>query len=249
MSFLTYRLSRHVRPVQEGSTDAHYGEVEAIIKQDHREARVQVYSELIAHRLAALLGVDVATGALVAHDRGIRFASLRLANISAGATRIVTEKEFERAADRYASQCARIAVFDLWIANEDRIGNLMASIGADAEYLIVAFDHGRTLLGCVDGVRNALAYLKNPELPTSHPMSGMLNRDHCEVMVGRISNIKEELIYELCDLGGACGSVIPAEQAELCGALAERRAFLPGLVERVLFARRRLRQRDTRRAG
>ena len=47
----------------------------------------------------------------------------------------------------------------------------MASIGPDAEYLIVAFDHGRTLLGCIDGVSEAVKYLKNPKLPNSHPMT------------------------------------------------------------------------------
>ena len=82
MSFLTYRLNRHLRTVDEGATQAHYGEVEAIIKQDHAQARVQVYSELVANRLAALIGVDVATGALVAHDTGLKFASLRLSNIA-----------------------------------------------------------------------------------------------------------------------------------------------------------------------
>ena len=212
MSFLTYRLNRHLRTVGEGATQAHYGEVEAIIKQDHAEARVQVYSELVANRLAALVGVDVATGALVAHDRGLKFASLRLSNISAGATYIESEEEFERAADRYASQCAGIAVFDLWIGNEDRVCNLMASIGRDTEYLVVAFDHGRTLLGCMDDVFEALDYLKNPHLPNSHPMSGMLNRAHCDLMVERILNIKDDLIYEVCDLGDTCGSVMPMEQ-------------------------------------
>ena len=236
MSFLTYRLSRRLGTMGEGATEAHLGEVQAIIKQDHVDARVQVYSELVANRLATFLGVDVATGALVAHDRGIRFASLRISNIAAGATSIETDKDFERVAERYAIQCARIAVFDLWIGNEDRVGNLKASIGPDAEYLIVAFDHGRTLLGCIDGVEDALDYLKNPHLPRAHPMSGLLNRDHCDLMVERIRNIDNDLIYELCDLGDTCGSVLPLEQAELCVALAKRRVFLPDLVERVLFA-------------
>ena len=237
MSFLTYRLSRRLGTMDEGATEAQLGEVQAIIKQDHAAARVQVYSELVAHRLAALVGVDVATGALVAHDTGLKYASLRLANIAAGATVIETEEQFERASRRYASQCARIAVFDLWIGNEDRVCNLMASIGLpDTEYLIVAFDHGRTLLGCVDGVCQALDYLKKPELPKSHPMSGLLNRAHCELMVERIQNINDDLIYELCDLGDTCGSVMPAEQAALCVALVERQAFLPDIVERVLFA-------------
>ena len=93
------------------------------------------------------------------------------------------------------------AVFDLWIGNEDRVCNLMASIGRDTEYLVVAFDHGRTLLGCMDDVFEALDYLKNPHLPNSHPMSGMLNRAHCDLMVERIRNIKDDLIYEVCDLG------------------------------------------------
>ena len=129
MSFLTYRLSRRLRTVEDGATQAHCGLVEAIIKQDHAEARVQVYSELVANRLAALVGVDVATGALVAHDTGLKFASLRLANIATDATSIEEEKDFELATKRYARQCARIAVFDLWIGNEDRTSNLMASIG------------------------------------------------------------------------------------------------------------------------
>ena len=253
MSFLTYRLSRRLGTMDEGATEAQLGEVQAIIKQDHAAARVQVYSELVAHRLAALVGVDVATGALVAHDTGLKYASLRLANIAAGATVIETEEQFERASRRYASQCARIAVFDLWIGNEDRVCNLMASIGPDTEYLIVAFDHGRTLLGCVDGVRQALEYLKNPKnpklpeshpklpkshrkLPKLHPMSGLLNRAHCELMVERIQNINDDLIYELCDLGDTCGSVMPVEQAALCDALVKRQAFLPDIVERVLFA-------------
>ena len=135
MSFLTYRLNGHLRTVDEGATQAHYGEVEAIIKQNHAQARVQVYSELVANRLAALIGVDVVTGALVAHDTGLKFASLRLSNIAAGAICIETEEQFDRATSRYASQCAKIAVFDLWIGNEDRGDNLMASIGKDAEHV------------------------------------------------------------------------------------------------------------------
>ena len=235
MSFLTYRLNRHRGIVDEGATHAHYGEVEAIIKQDHAEARVQVYSELVANRLAALVGVDVATGALVAHDTGLKFASLRLSNISAGATCIEAEEQFERASSRYAGQCAKIAVFDLWIGNDDRVGNLMASIGPDAEYLIVAFDHGRTLLGCIDGVAKAVRYLKNPKRPKSHPMAGTLDRSHCKLMVQRIQNIEEELIYEVCDLGDTCGSVMPVDQIQLGKALVKRRAFLPRVVKRVLF--------------
>ena len=235
MSFLTYRLNRRLRTIGEGATESHYGEVEAIIKQDHKEARVQVYSELVANRLAALVGVDVATGALVAHDTGLKFASLRLANIAAGATRIESEEQFEEASRRYAGQCARIAVFDLWIGNEDRGGNLLASIGPDAEYLIVAIDHGRTLLGCTDEPFEATGYLKDPGRPESHPMRGMLARPPCEEMVERIQNVREEWIHEVCDLGDTCGSVMPVDQAELGEALVERRGFLPELVEGVLF--------------
>ena len=194
-----------------------------------------MYSELVANRLAALVGVDAATGALVAHDTGLKFASLRLANIAAGAIRIETEEEFERASSRYASQCARIAVFDLWIGNEDRVGNLLASIGPNAEYLVVAIDHGRTLLGCIDGVDEAMKYLQSSDLPKSHPMAGMLDRAHCKEMVERIRNVRVEWIYEVCDLGDTCGSVMPVDQVELGEALVERREFLREVVERVLF--------------
>ena len=55
-------------------------------------------------------------------------------------------------------------------------------------------------------------------------------------MVQRIQKIEERLIYEVCDLGDTCGSVMPVEQVELGEALVERQAFLPQLVESVLFA-------------
>ena len=100
----------------------------------------------------------------------------------------------------------------------------------------MAFDHGRTLLGCRDDVSKALSYLKSPERPKSHPMAGALERDHCEKMVQRIRSVQEELIYEVCELGDTCGSVMPAEQVVLGEALVERRELLPRIVERVLFA-------------
>ena len=201
MSFVTYRLIRRLRTVGQGATEARYGEVEAVIKQDHGEARGQVYSELLANRLAALVGVDVAAGALVAHDTGLKYASLRLSNIAANETCIETEEQFRHTIRRYANQCAKIAVLDLWIGNEDRVGNLMGSIGPDAEYLVMAFDHGRTLLGCIDDAFKAVDYLNDPEVPNTHPMAGMLSRDYCERMVKRVQGIPEELIYEVCDLG------------------------------------------------
>ena len=235
MSFPTYSLKRHRRAVGIGVTDAHIGDVEAIIKQDHAEARTQVYSELVANRLGGLVGVDVATGAIVSHDRGVRFASLRLANIARRATRIEKKKQFRRASNRYADQCAAIAVFDLWIGNEDRAGNLFAGIGRNTEHLIVAFDHGRTLLGCLDGIWEALDYLRDPNLTVTHPMAGTVVRGRCQLMIERIQNITEDLIYELCDLGDTCGSVMPVDQIQLGKALVERRRFLPQLVDRVLF--------------
>ena len=67
-------------------------------------------------------------------------------------------------------------------------------------------------------------------------MAGTLDRDRCVLMVQRIQNIGEELIYEVCDLGDTCGSVMPVDQIQLGEALVERRAFLPEVVERVLFA-------------
>jgi hypothetical protein len=128
MSFVTYRLKSQLEEVGVGATESRRGEVEAIIKQDHNEARGQIYSELVAYRLACLIGVEVACGALVSHDRGLRFASLVISDVSNVGRDIETPEDIAAVTARYPRECARIAVFDLWIGNHDRLGNLHANI-------------------------------------------------------------------------------------------------------------------------
>jgi hypothetical protein len=56
--------------------------VAAVIKQDGDESRAQVYSEYVGTRLAGLLGVPAAAGVFVTHSRGLRYASLMIAEVA-----------------------------------------------------------------------------------------------------------------------------------------------------------------------
>jgi hypothetical protein len=60
--FITYALGNIRQPVGHGATAPEIGDVTAIVKQDGGESRAQVYSEYVAGRLAALVGVPVAVG-------------------------------------------------------------------------------------------------------------------------------------------------------------------------------------------
>lgn len=235
MSFATYSLKNRLGAVGTGSTEARYGELVAIIKQDHPEARGQVYAEIAAIRLAGLLGVDVASGALVSHDTGLKFASLKLSNQSSAARNISTNADLKRVLVRYPRQCARIAVFDLWIGNDDRAGNLIAGVGRGSSPLIVALDHGRALLGGGDHPLDAMRYLNRHDFPRFHPFGGGLDRQYCDETVAMIASLPFSSIYDACDLGDTCGAVMVDEQAELADVLDKRRQWLPALVASVLF--------------
>ncbi|MDN5873672.1 MAG: hypothetical protein L0H29_04735, partial [Sinobacteraceae bacterium] len=233
-SFVTYKLTKRLRKVGKGSTESHIGQVEAVVKQDHNEARGQVYSELVAYRLATMVGVEAACGALVVHDTGLMYASLVVSNIVANARDISTKTDIVKAAKRYPIQCARIAVFDLWIGNDDRPGNLRADVRQSADDLIVALDHGRSLLGNGNDPYDALQWLARNDFPDTHPFAGLLDRRYCEDSLKRIVGLSEESITDACLLNDTCGAVMMPEQAALAELLNRRRAWLPELMVHAL---------------
>lgn len=230
MGFVTYKLRKRLRKVGKGATESHIGEVEAIIKQDHNEARGQVYSELVAYRLATMIGVEAACGALVAHDTGLKYASLVVSNIVASSRDISTKADVARVTARYPVECARIAVFDIWIGNDDRLGNLRANVTRSSDNLIVALDHGRSLLGSGTDPIDALHWLERRDFPGDHPFSGHLDRRYCEEALKRIQDLSPESIADACILNDTCGAVMIPEQAELANILDERRTWLASLV-------------------
>jgi hypothetical protein len=126
-AFVTYTLQNSRQPVGQGATEPEIGELAAIIKQDTNESRAQVYCEFVGARLAALVGVQVAAGVFVSHSRGLRSASLKVAEVGFALTDIGHE-EAETVAARYPVEAAKLAVFDAWICNTDRAGNLKANL-------------------------------------------------------------------------------------------------------------------------
>lgn len=235
MPLITYRLKQRSRPVGRGVTDAFRGAVEAIIKEDHFEAPTQTYNEHVAQRLAGLIGVPTAAGALVIHGTGLKYASLALSDLSATPPDIQSDRQIQRTLARYPIECAAILVFDLWIGNPDRTGNVKANLAARHDDLLCAFDHGLALLGCRGNKEDSIEALANDVgWPLHHPFAAGVSRADCMVTVERIQRLDASLIRETCVAGQSVGSVFPPEQEELAVALTQRRGRLPEIVQRIV---------------
>lgn len=235
MPLITYRLKERTTPTGKGITNARRGSVEAIVKEDTHEAPAQVYCEHVARSLAALIGVPAAVGVLVAHDHGLKYASLALAQYCMSLPDIATERQVERLLSRYPIECAGVFVFDLWIGNADRLGNVKAGLGKNADRIFCAIDHGGALLNCRGAKEDSMEALRsNADWPRSHPFAAGVDPVDCDAMVGRIRRIDAELIHGACVVGETAGSAFVEDQEGLAEALIERRNMLPAIVARVL---------------
>lgn len=233
LPFITYALRNVRKPVGRGATGPEYGEVAAVIKQDGDESRAQVYSEYVCSRLASLVGVNAATGVVVAHSRGLRYASLLISEVGFSLTEIDDEHATE-VAERYPVEAAKIAVFDMWIGNFDRSGNIRANLAESTDNLFVGIDHGCSLLSIESTVDESLLVLGNTEWPPSHIFGNLVRQYYVDSAIQRIQCLSDESIQEACLLGGTVGSIMPMDQAMLSEALVKRRELLPAIVERVL---------------
>ena len=234
--FVTYALKNVRVQVGHGATAPHYGEVSAVIKQDCEESRAQVYSEYVGSKLAALLGVQAAAGVFVAHSRGLRYASLVIAEVGFSLSDI-DYTQAEEVAQRYPVEAAKIAVFDIWIGNFDRAGNLRANLGESTDNLIVGLDHGACLLSGGDDLDAALNRLLDPTWPPNHIFGGLVKNCFVQSMVERVQRLSDEAIQEACMLGGTVGSVMPTDQAMLAEVLIRRRQWLPEMATNMLLKR------------
>jgi hypothetical protein len=230
---VAYTLSGVRKAVGHGATAPEIGDVAAIIKQDGGESRAQVYSEYVAGRLAAMAGVTVATGVFVAHARGLRYASLKIAEVGFSLTDIEAEHAAEAAA-RYPVEAANLAVFDAWICNADRAGNLRANLAQSTDNLMIGLDHGGSLLSVADTIDTALDRLRRVDWPPGHVFRGMLDRRLMLTMAERIQQLPDAAIQDACILGGTVGSAMLTDQAMLAEALIWRRENLQIIVDRIL---------------
>ncbi len=232
---VTYTLSGVRKAVGHGATDPEIGDVTAIIKQDGRESRAQIYCEYVAGRLAAMVGVTVAAGVLVAHSTGLRYASLKVAEVGFALTNVESE-QVDAVVTRYPVEAANLAVFDVWIGNGDRAGNLRANLHESTDNLMIGLDHGNSLLSVGDSIDAALQRLRRKDFPRGHLFAGRIDQRLADTMVTRIMRISDEAIQDACVLGETLGSVILPDQADLAESMIWRRTRLKSIVDGLLFA-------------
>ncbi len=230
---VAYTLSGVRQMVGHGATAPEIGDVAAIIKQDGDESRAQIYSEYVAGRLAAMVGVTVAAGVFVAHARGLRYASLKIAEVGFSLTDIEVEHAAETAA-RYPVEAANLAVFDAWICNADRAGNLRANLAHSTDNMMIGIDHGGSLLSVADTIDGALERLRRTDWPPEHVFKGKLDPRLMLAMVDRIQGLPDTAIHDASVLGGTVGSAMLTDQAMLAEALIWRRDNLKTIVDRIL---------------
>ncbi len=234
-SFVVYQLSGVREAVGHGATAPELGDVTAIIKQDGDESRTQIYSEYVAGRLAAMVGITVAAGVFVAHARGLRYASLKIAEVGFTLTDIEEGHAGEVTA-RYPVEAANLAVFDAWICNADRSGNLRANLAQSTDNMIIGLDHGGSLLSVASTIDTALDRLKQVNWPPSHVFKGMLDARLTKAMIDRIQGLPDLAIQDACILGGTVGSAMLTDQAMLAEALIWRRDRLQLIVDGFLYS-------------
>ena len=264
MPILCYEITGPATPNPRSTTGAEDGQLSAVLKCDHEAAQSQVYAELVANRLALFLGIPVLVGvparALATDDR-LRFAALRAIEVGldvydftaddrsdpdedpedappvpagmyrhAGHARAMTVL-----AQKYPKETADLAVFDLWIGNEDRALNFKADLGAQDRGLMFALDQGSSLLACRPTVDESLEWLARADFPSFHAFQKLVDARYCRAMVERISAMPDWAILSATTYDDTVGNVTIDEQVAAYLALTERKRFLGALVDRVLL--------------
>ncbi len=238
MGFLTYNLKWRNEKLssEESSTGACYGDLEAVVKRDTPDAPAQVYCEYVAARLAALLGINVAVGVLVPHATGLMHASLSISQV-ANPLEIVDFENLKEFISHHPVEAARLAVFDLWIGNADRVGNVLASMGKTVDDVVAGIDNGACLLNTESTKEESLKLLRNENEPNYHLFGQVHPWLFCEELIERIESLPDLSINDACIFNDTVGSVMLPEQAEIAEILKWRRdkSRLRKLVKDVLI--------------
>lgn len=264
MPILCYKITGTATPNSRSTTGAEDGQLSAVLKCDHEAAQSQVYAELVANRLAMFLGIPVLVGVPARSslaDARLRFASLRAAELGLDVYDFTADDEhdpdddpedalplpdgmFRHAgharpmtmlAQKYPKETADLAVFDLWIANEDRALNFKADLNSKDRGVMFALDQGSSLLACRSTVEQSLEWLRREDFPCFHPFQKLVNARYCGAMVERIMSMPDWAILSAATYDDTVGNVTIDEQFATYLALVERKRFLGALVDRVLL--------------
>jgi hypothetical protein len=229
----TYVTRRLLRQSKKGASKPAIATLNAILTFDCDESPFGVYNELVATRLGQMLNAPVAAGVLTMSGDGQTYAG-----IETGSHELVLPDVFDARlgdiADKYPSETAALVAFDLWIGNDDRHGNLKASLHSQHIRIFAGFDHAICLLGHeddTDKLASRLEALKIGELLIpAHPFFGLIDALELSKWVSRITGVSDDLVREACVFGKTFRSVSIAMQSELAEALVARKRLLPGIV-------------------
>ncbi len=261
MPILSYEISGLSQPNEWSTTGAEDGHIAAVLKGDHHVASAQLYSELVANRLAMFLGIPVLVGVparRASDDSSLRFAALRAAEAGLDIYDFTEEDRGEdddeglaipegvyrntghvsamaTLCEKYPLEAAAIAVFDLWIGNEDRALNFKGQIRGSERGVMFALDQGSSLLSCRSTIDKSLAEMANHFYPAFHPFQKLVNARLCGAIVERIQSMPDWAIEAASIYQDTVGNVILPDQYQCYEALHQRKAFLGNLVDRVLF--------------
>jgi hypothetical protein len=227
----TYEISRiWSRPLQ-GSTFPSSCTVEGVMKLDGPESPHCVYNEAVAVRLAQTIHAPTADGVLAVSHSGPVFVSLAMTARPEQLPNVHWRMRHKVAA-KYPDEVAALVAFDIFVGNNDRDGNLKASVANPGLFLFRAFDHSHTLLAARRAnAKLSLAALKAGELIVArHPFYGLANLKEVRTWGERIAAIPDTLIAECCVLRRDFRSVPLAMQQRLARALNARKKLLPTML-------------------
>lgn len=251
MSLLNYKILEVFEPNPSSTTDSRQGSLSVLIKSDHEIAQAQVYSEIVANRLANILGIPVALGVPAKHNSTqdtINFVALmayeedrKIYDFTSLDNRSYEQPnklkkgimadidhlpELLKLIKIYPKQISYIAVFDYWIGNQDRPLNFKAELQKDGRGLIFALDQGSSLLACKSTIDASFEALKNTEYPSIHPFQKLLSPLFVGEMIERINGIPDWALESATIFDENIGNVTIADQYGLFESLRYRRKFL-----------------------
>lgn len=241
---IPYRIRSIGNEVGEGATAPYYCTIGGVLKFDSTEhAPNCVYNELVAMRLGTCLGAPVASGALVAAERGEGFVSLRL-----GARNFqlpnIHEQQWAEAVRAFPNHAASLVAFDILIGNFDRKNNMKADLKRKGFNLFAGFDHSHCLLDITldRSPEKSLEILESDALIVEeHPFykTRDLYTFRLAEYVERIGEIPDSVIDSCCVLGDDFRKVTRDHQERLAGALNKRKRLLKQIVStnsKIIFA-------------
>lgn len=222
---LAYQIKRPGRPVGRGVTQPINATIAAVLKSDSEEVPTCVYNEFVAQRLAELLHLPVAQGALIQGVQTYHYASFIAATMGRRLPDIV-KRLARKVVAHYPQECAGILVFDVLIGNWDRSGNIKAAMVPPTNFFC-AFDHSHSLLFAAATPEQSVQGL-GAGLPmmTSHLFLDVVEAPALHGWLEKLASLPAELIANCCCPGQPVNTVTEALQAQLARALIARRSHL-----------------------